>query len=285
MGTQTKLTAIRLVLCGFIVFSLGLSNSAKATLVFEIAGGSEEIQDFTAHDSLTNIIPNGSWGFENRQDDLNLPANSNVISIRLIDDSNPAASGTVRIRFDYIGTDASFVNQFTAGTTGDDEFIWCNKGTVGPPAPAPNLGDLCAPVATRVGMGNNDFFGNFKQTAYIDLTIGDLVPFNFSVTPVDSSGVAGALRTFSNGESIFDAHMGVFSLAGGAFDMSGPPLDRTSKVLLLGLTDGNTDIPMDDDHQDFMVRISVVPEPGTLALFGIGLLGFIVTRRRLPSLN
>ena len=46
----------------------------------------------------------------------------------------------------------------------------------------------------------------------------------------------------------------------------------------LGLSDGATST--DQDYQDLVVQVSEIPEPGTMALLGAGLLALGLIRRR-----
>lgn len=50
--------------------------------------------------------------------------------------------------------------------------------------------------------------------------------------------------------------------------------------------DDQTTSPDDDNHDDFIVRATVLPEPGTWAmmLFGFGAVGYAMRRRRRPAL-
>lgn len=56
--------------------------------------------------------------------------------------------------------------------------------------------------------------------------------------------------------------------------------DGLGDEMLLALDDGGAN--RDGDYNDFIIRITsfIVPEPSTLALFGAGLAGFSLTRRR-----
>lgn len=253
------------VLAGFVMAGvLCLAGGAEATPFFEVVGGTVETQNFSG----TQIIPNGAFGFENR---LSGPG---AISVFLRDTT--AADGTLRtIVFDYVGTDAVFSNEFqNALSVPGGSVRWCNKPTAAG----------CDTSYTPLGSGNDDWFGNFAATATMTLAVGDLVPFAFIADALMDDG--GPLSVI-NGQDApgadddnprrAEAHMGVFNISGGAFNFLAA--NRLGTEFALGLTDGNFG-PGDDDHQDFMVRLSAVPEPSVSLLGGFALGWLVVARRR-----
>lgn len=56
--------------------------------------------------------------------------------------------------------------------------------------------------------------------------------------------------------------------------------NSTGRIFVLGLTDGAFGGVGDDDHQDFILRMTAVPEPASLLLIGAGVLGLAALRRR-----
>ncbi|MDJ0787398.1 MAG: hypothetical protein QNK05_11365 [Myxococcota bacterium] len=228
---------------------------------FEVVGGNEETQSFPG----TNVIPNGARGFENRRD---------TISVFLRD--TEAEDGTMRtVEYNYVGSDAVFLNQFKDSLSIEDpgSFNWCNKTSAGD----------CDPGFTPLGDGNLDWFGNYAATEVLRVAVGDLVPYHFLAgcdVGIPRCVINGqpAPNADPNDETAALAHIGVFNISGDMFNFESS--EREGTAFGLGLTDGNFD-PNDDDHQDFMVRISLtVPEPSLAVLLGPALAGLVLVRRR-----
>jgi hypothetical protein len=152
------------------------------------------------------------------------------------------------ITIDFFGAEAGFVNafEFFGGTL----FTHPGGGAVIAPSLSAPLGSISGFIS---GTG--------------------ILPFRFLV---DSA--AGAVANGSNPDDSGGAVTGPNFFAScnpfGPFAGSGGIACNT---VYLFLDDGGAG--PDDDHDDLFVRISV-PEPATLALFGLGLLGYLTIRRR-----
>jgi hypothetical protein len=167
------------------------------------------------------------------------------------------------LTFQYMGKgDSSLGNAFEVFTGGNWLSIF-NAQT----APCGAAG--AAPVTPTCTPGANQ--RTFSFTA-ADLTAsGGYVPFRY----VTGNGVNVTNNGSGNPDDVAQSpgyFLGVDPyLATGTFQTSG-------SAVYAGLTDLPS--PGDHDYQDFGVRISVVPEPESMGLLGLAVIGLMVTRRR-----
>jgi hypothetical protein len=237
------------------------AGTAYGDPFIEIVGGGAETQG-----AGWTIIPSGAFGVENV---------TSAISMMVRSPGAPAGTN-VLIRFDYIGSDAAFTNLFTGGsvTPGLGTANWCNQGAA-----------CTYNTHSFAGLGLNGppansavwFTQPYAQTAYINVPIDTLIPFVF-VADVLNQGGNGTHEVADGTQGSFaTAHFGLFNISSGAFDFAS--YNSQGRVWALGLTDGNVS-EADDDHQDFMVRVAVASEPGTLAILALGLFALAAVRRR-----
>jgi hypothetical protein len=151
-------------------------------------------------------------------------------------------------RLDYYGAEAAFRNQFVW----NGNVIFSHPGgpnTIIEPPGSPPPTPIEGPVFVHKGNGHS------------------LLPFAFWI----DSDAGNALANGSNNP------------AGGLPDFAitvNPNLVNQpgiSNVWHLWFDDGN---PIDDDNDDLWVRVAYVPTPAAVLLFGAGLLGLGIVRRR-----
>lgn len=161
------------------------------------------------------------------------------------------AGGLTSITLDYFGAEAGFNNQFNFG--GAEQFAHTGGNTV----PA-----ALTPLSTKL----------------VNAMPG-LLNFSFDYNSDAGSVVNGANpdNSIFNLPNFFASFNPFLTAAGGP---------ASGKSVWLFLDDGATS---DDNHDDMLVRMSItdggfsVPEPATMLLLGLGLLGFAGARRKFKN--
>lgn len=154
-----------------------------------------------------------------------------------------------RFQFEFIGFEAGYHNWFQLDTGSGFSTIFDTENHA-----SNQVGTMTNPIGT--------LFTVVLQAGTLD--------FRFVV----NSG-SGSVTNGSNGDDSA-------GLAGINFFLSmDDSYDRYGHSIVVFLDDAGAG--PDDNHDDMVVRITRVPEPGTLALLGIGLIGLALTRRRKTS--
>jgi PEP-CTERM motif len=166
------------------------------------------------------------------------------------------------VTFSFLGFEAGYDNEFLLDANGNGSFdlIFSNKtgGTA----------DINGKARTVVG----DTYTVVLDPA--NFTEG-IIPFMFK------ADVNGARGLVANGGNPDNAGEGPNFFT--SFDPN--PTAVSGSSLVLFLDDGGAG--SDEDHDDMGIRIAVVPEPGTMAVLGVGLVafGWIGARRKNNALS
>jgi PEP-CTERM motif len=166
------------------------------------------------------------------------------------------------VTFTYLGFEAGYDNEFLLDANGNGSFDLIFSNKIGGTA------DINGKARTVVG----DTYTVVLDPA--NFTEG-IIPFMFKA---DVNGAKGLVANGGNPDNTGDGPNFFTS-----FDPNPAAISGSSLVLFLD--DGGAG--SDEDHDDMGIRIAVVPEPGTMAILGVGLVafGWVGARRKNNALS
>lgn len=161
------------------------------------------------------------------------------------------------VTFTFLGFEAGYDNEFLLDADGNGSFdlIFSNK--------TGGSADINGKAKTAVG----DTYTVMLDPADF---IAGIIPFMFKA---DLNGARGSVANGSNPDNSDDT-VNFFT------SLDPNPTATSGRDVVLFFDDGGAG--SDDDHDDMGIRIAAIPEPGTMAILGVGLLalGWAGARRK-----